>query len=72
MVVTNIFSFSHNVCTLLTWNISFWVTLILSSAKAFGLEQSKILSFGKELNFVLLSTSVNILLVSKNLVNVNM
>ena len=31
-------------------NLNFWVIFILSSAKALNLDQSKILSFGKELN----------------------
>ena len=49
MLVTNIFSISHNVSTLPNTNFSFWVTIILSSANAFNLVKAKILLFGKEL-----------------------
>ena len=47
---TSIFSFSHNVSTLSNSQVKGSVTFILSSANAFNLDQSKILSFGKELN----------------------
>ena len=33
-------------------NFNFWITFILSSANAFNLDYSKILSFGKELSIV--------------------
>ena len=36
--------------TLLKTNFNIWVTFTLSSANSFSLDQSKILSFGKELN----------------------
>ena len=32
-------------------NFNFWITFILSSANAFNLDYSKILSFGKELKY---------------------
>ena len=35
--------------TFLKTNFSFWVTITLSSANAYSLDQWKILSFGKEL-----------------------
>ena len=49
MLVTSIFAFSHNVFNPYKDNIIILRTLILSSANAFDLEQSKILSIGKEL-----------------------
>ena len=49
MLVTSIFSFTHNVSTLAKTKFMFSVTYILSSAKVFNLGQSKILTFGKEL-----------------------
>ena len=50
MLVTSIFSFSYNVFYPCRTNFRFSVTFILSSASAFNLDQSKNLSFGKELN----------------------
>ena len=47
MLVTSIFSFSHIV--FLKTNFKFSVTFISSSANAFNLDQSEILSFCKEL-----------------------
>ena len=49
ILVTRIFSFSHNVCYPSKKNFRFPVTFILSSANAFNLDLSKNLSFGKEL-----------------------
>ena len=49
MLVSSIFSFSHNVSYHLKKNFCFLITLILSSANAFNLDQSKNLSFGKGL-----------------------
>ena len=46
MLETSIFSFSSHQET----NFNFSVAFILSSANAFNLDQSNILSFGKELN----------------------
>ena len=54
MLVTRIFSFPTMFLTLLNTNLNFWVTFILLSANDFNLYQSKILLFGKELNFCLL------------------
>ena len=48
ILVTSIFNFSHNVFYLFHNKLLFWVALILSSAHAFNLVGSKILSFGKE------------------------
>ena len=44
------FPFSMIFSNLLKTNLNFWVTFILSSANAFNLDQSNILSFGKELS----------------------
>ena len=44
MLVTSIFSFSHNIFYLSKTILNFSVTFILLSANAFNLEQSKILS----------------------------
>ena len=49
MLVTSIFSFSHNVFYLSQTNYLFLSTFILSFANAFKLDQSKILSYGEEL-----------------------
>ena len=49
MLVTSIFSFSHNVFYPSKTNFNFSATFNLSSANAFNLDQSKNLSFGKEL-----------------------
>ena len=49
MLVTSIFSFSSMFSTLLEKELVFSVIFILLSANAFNLDQSKILSFGKEL-----------------------
>ena len=54
MLVTNLFSFSHNVFLPIK-EIIIWVTFILSSSNAFNLVTSKILSFGKELNIYSIS-----------------
>ena len=40
--------------TIVKTNFNIWVTFILASANGFNLDQSKILSFGKELNIGLL------------------
>ena len=48
MLVTSIFSFSNNVFYPSHFKFHLLVTLILLSANAFNLDQSKILSFGKE------------------------
>ena len=52
MLVTSIFSFSHNVLysILCKTNFNFLITFILSSANVFNLDQLKNLSLGKELN----------------------
>ena len=52
MLVTSIFSFTHNVFYPLKTNFNFSVTFILSSANAFNLDLTKILSFGKELDVI--------------------
>ena len=49
MLVTSIFSFSTMFSTLSKTEIIIWATFILSSANAFNLVTSRILSFGKEL-----------------------
>ena len=49
MLVTSIFSFSHNVFYPSQNKFQFFSHIYLSSANAFSLNQSKILSFGKEL-----------------------
>ena len=49
MLVTSIFSFSHNVFHPSPQKINFSVTFILLSASPFSLDRSKNLSFGKEL-----------------------
>ena len=51
VLVTSIFSFSQNVFCPSETNFNFKVKFILLSAKAFNLDLSKILSFGKELIF---------------------
>ena len=55
MLVTSIFSFSHNVFffTLPNTNFDFGITIILSSANALNLVKTKILLFGKELKHYL-------------------
>ena len=50
MLVTSIFSFSHNVFYPSQKRFQFFVTFILSSTNAFNLDKSKVLSFGKGLN----------------------
>ena len=50
MLVASILSSSHNVFYPLQNEFQFLITIILSSANAFNLDQSKNLSFGKELN----------------------
>ena len=52
MLVTNIFSFSHNVFYISQANFSFCSTFILSSANAFNFGLSKILWFGKGLMYL--------------------
>ena len=47
MLVTSIFSFSCNIFFPSKKNFSYWVTFILSSANAFNLVWSTILSFGR-------------------------
>ena len=49
MLKTNIFSYSHNVFNLSQNKSQFFGHIYLSSANAFNLDKSKILSFGKEL-----------------------
>ena len=49
MLVTNIFSFSHNLFYPSQNKFQFLAEFNLSSANAFNLEQSKNLSFGKDL-----------------------
>ena len=49
MLVSSIFSFSHNVSTLSKSIFNFFVAFILSSANAFNLDQSENLLCGKEL-----------------------
>ena len=49
-MLASIFSFLHNVFYHSKTNFNCTVTIILSFAYAFNLDQSKILSFGKELN----------------------
>ena len=49
MLVTSIFSFSHNLFYYTLKKIQFFAKFNLSSANAFSLDQSKKLSFGKEL-----------------------
>ena len=51
MLDTSIFSFSHNVFYPVRNKFLIGVTFMLSSANAFKLDKSKILLFGKELNF---------------------
>ena len=50
MLVTSSFSFSHNVSTQSFTKIIIWTTFKMSSANAFGLDWSQILSFSKELD----------------------
>ena len=50
MLVTSIFSFSHNVFYPWKKEVNFSVTFILSSANDFSLDQFKIVSFSKELS----------------------
>ena len=50
MLVTSIFSFSHNVFYLSKNRFNFSISFILSSANPSNLDLSKILLFGKELN----------------------
>ena len=50
MLVISNFSFSHKVFYISEKEFLFLVTIILSSANAFDSDQSKILSFGKELS----------------------
>ena len=50
MLVTSIFSFSHNVSTLSQIEIIILAILTFLSANAFNLDKSKILLFSKELN----------------------
>ena len=52
MLVTSIFFFSHNVLYLIQNKFAIWTMFNLSSANAFNLDLSKILSFGKELRKV--------------------
>ena len=53
MLVTSIFSFSHNVFYTVKDRNHHFSHIILSSANAFNLVTPKILSFGKELKFEL-------------------
>ena len=56
MLVTNIFSFSHNIFNpFIEKKHHFSSSLIFSSAKAFNLDQDEILSFDKELRISYLS-----------------
>ena len=60
MLVTSIFSFSHNIFFPFIKKkkkINFWVTFIFLSANAFTLDKSKILPFGKGLNWKDLQTT---------------
>ena len=52
MLVTSIFSFSHNVFLPFPKTNSIFHSHFLSSANALNLDQSKILSFGKELSLL--------------------
>ena len=54
MLVTNIFYVSYNGFYPSQTNFNFLFTFILSSANAFNLDQTKNLSFGKELKRALL------------------
>ena len=56
MLVTSIFSFSHNVHTLPKTNFKISATSNLSSANVFNLDQSENLLFGKELSFQYIHT----------------
>ena len=50
MLVTSIFSFSHNVFYPFQNEFHFFSHIFFVVCKSFNLDQSKILSFGKELN----------------------
>ena len=56
LLVTSIFSFSHNVSYPSQDNFWFWITFILLSANPFNLDWCKILSFGKELTLYFINT----------------
>ena len=58
MLVTSIFSFSHNVFDPSQTKLIFSFTFILLSANASNLDQSKILSFGEKLRMSLFQCSV--------------
>ena len=58
MLVTSIFSFSHNVYYSFHNKIKFLSQIFLSSAHAFSLELSRILPFG--LNYLLLLTNMKV------------
>ena len=59
MLVNGIFSFSHNIFTHSTTKIVISATFIFSSANAFNLVTSKILSFGKEFTTLTLNSPNN-------------
>ena len=69
MLVTSIFSFSHNVFhpTQCKIKVNFSLTFILLSADAFNLDRSKILSFGKELTMKQIENVNIVLLYIKNI-----
>ena len=52
MLVTSIFSFSHNVFFPSLYKFQVSINFILSSVNAFNLGRSRILSFGEELNII--------------------
>ena len=67
MLVSSIFSFSHNVFYHFQKKFNFSVTFILSSANAFYLDQSKILLFGTELKKRTLFQMTTIIELSRHL-----
>ena len=71
MLVTSIFSFSHNVFYRFETDFMFSVTFIVSSANAFILDLSKILLFGKELNKLLYNQKFFTLLLIKVLAKIS-
>ena len=60
MLETSIFSISHNVFFPSQIKFQFWVTFSLSSANAFNLAKSKILSFGKGLREVTITKIIDL------------
>ena len=60
MLVTSIFSFSHNNFYLSQIKLQFLIHMYLKSANAFNLDQSKILSFSKELTLIQKELSTNL------------